>query len=123
MLEHLLFSRMILKLALSKRLIQFIRQSHISNQPSPSPPYATSTGEDMNAKQKADYADIVELIANDIRLANAALMREAAQGHARYEALRLLNPQQFAELWSRALLGRNFDELVDELVKAKNEPK
>ena len=75
----------------------------------------------MNAKQKADYADIVELIANDIRLANAALMREAAQGHARYEALRVLNPQQFAELWSRALLGRNFDELVDELVKAKNE--
>lgn len=77
----------------------------------------------MNAKQKADYADIVELIANNIRLANAALMREAAQGHARYEALRLLNPQQFAELWSRTLLGRNFDELVDELVKAKNEPK
>ena len=48
-------------------------------------------------------------------------MREAAQGHARYEALRVLNPQQFAELWSCALLGRNFDELVDELVKAKNE--
>ena len=77
----------------------------------------------MNAKQKADYAAIVELITNDIRLANAALMREAAQSHARYEALRLLNPQQFAELWSRALLGRNFDELVDELVKAKNELK
>lgn len=53
----------------------------------------------------------------------ANLMREAAQGHARYEALRVLNPQQFAELWSRALLGRNFDELVDELVKAKNELK
>lgn len=50
-------------------------------------------------------------------------VREAAQGHARYEALRVLNPKVFAELWSRALLGRNFDELVDELVKAKYELK
>lgn len=90
----------------------------------------------MNAKQQQFeiIADMLESIAtepecDDVdarrRLLNAcaAIMREAAQGHARYEALRLLNPQQFAELWSRALLGRNFDELVDELVKAKNELK
>ncbi len=59
----------------------------------------------------------------EILMACTTWMREAALGHARYEALRLLNPQQFAELWSRALLGRNFDELVDEIVKAKNELK
>ena len=48
-------------------------------------------------------------------------IREAAQGHARYEVLRLLNPKEFAELWAQSLLGKPFDELVDELVKAKNE--
>lgn len=52
----------------------------------------------------------------------ANLMREAAQGHDRYEALCLLNPKEFAELWAQSLLGRPFDELVDELVEAKNEP-
>lgn len=77
----------------------------------------------MNAKQKADCAVIVELIANDIRLANAALMREAAQGHARYEALRLRNPHTYAELIERNIAGEAFDDMVDELVKAKNEPK
>ena len=84
----------------------------------------------MNAKQQQfeDSACTLELFANDIEYATSAMlnecaahMREAAQGHARYEALRVLDPQQFAELWSHALLGRNFDELVDELVKAKNE--
>ena len=88
----------------------------------PSQLYATSTGEDMNAKQKADCAVIVELIANDIRLANAALMREAAQSHARYEALRCLNPREYTEMWRRNLAGdARFDNMVDELVKAKNE--
>ena len=84
----------------------------------------------MNAKQQQfeqcaiDLESIAEYEgASQSRMLNASLMREAAQGHARYEALRLLNPQQFAELWSRALLGRNFDELVDEIVKAKNELK
>lgn len=85
----------------------------------------------MNAKQHQyeQYASDLELLAADtdtntqyeLLNASAWAMREAAQGHARYEALRVLNPQEFAELWSRALLGRNFDELVDELVKAKNE--
>lgn len=49
-------------------------------------------------------------------------MREAAQGYARYEVLRLLNPKEFAELWAQSLLGKPFDELVDELVRTKNEP-
>ena len=49
-------------------------------------------------------------------------IREAAQGHARYEALRVMNPKDFAEMWARSLLGERFDDMVDELVKAKNEP-
>lgn len=83
----------------------------------------------MNAKQQQfeQYANILESLSNETNARRTLLgscaiaMREAAQGHARYEALRVLDPQQFAELWSHALLGRNFDELVDELVKAKNE--
>ena len=88
----------------------------------------------MNAKQKLfeQYAIVIEMNANgsadsDMPMPQSALMscahgmREAALGHARYEVLRVLNPKDFAELWSCALLGRNFDELVDELVKAKNE--
>lgn len=51
----------------------------------------------------------------------ANLMREAAQGNARYEVLRVMNPKEFAELWARSLLGERFDDMVDELVKAKNE--
>lgn len=36
----------------------------------------------------------------------------------RYEAVRLLNPRQFAELYARNLAGEGaFDELVDELVR------
>jgi hypothetical protein len=90
----------------------------------------------MNAKQERfeQYAIMIENHAKnhsrddpDSHMTRTLLfhcaegMRESAQGHARYEALRVLNPQQFAELWSHSLLGRNFDELVDELVKAKNE--
>ena len=52
----------------------------------------------------------------------ANLMREAAQGHARYEVLRVMNPKEFAELWARSLLGERFDDMVDEIVKDKNEP-
>lgn len=85
----------------------------------------------MNAKQR-DFESIavaLGLLAEDADTGDqyqalkmyARGVREAAQGHARYEALRVLNPKDFAELWSHALLGRNFDELVDELVKAKNE--
>lgn len=55
--------------------------------------------------------------------ASASLMREAAQGHARYEALRKVNLLDFTELWKRNMAGENFDCMVDELVKAKNEPK
>lgn len=49
-------------------------------------------------------------------------MRESAQGHARYEALRCLNPREYTEMWRRNLAGdARFDDMVDELVKAKNE--
>ena len=94
----------------------------------------------MNAKQKQIHGLLIFLESLDVRINEETArndqyvrsrmlkdcvieLREAAQGHARYEALRLLNPQQFAKLWSHALLGRNFDELVDEIVKAKNELK
>lgn len=53
----------------------------------------------------------------------AYAMREAAQGHARYEALRMLTPRTFTELWNRCIAGERFDDMVDELVKAKNELK
>ena len=49
-------------------------------------------------------------------------LREAAIGHARYEDLRMWNRAEFLELWRRNLAGENFDSLVDELVKARNEP-
>jgi hypothetical protein len=39
-----------------------------------------------------------------------------AVGYLRYEALRQLNPTQFAELYSRYLAGAQFDNMVDELV-------
>ena len=48
-------------------------------------------------------------------------LREAAIGHVRYEALRILNPREFSELSWRSIDGENFDSMVDELVKAKNE--
>jgi len=40
---------------------------------------------------------------------------ETAQGHARYEYIRKLNPREFAALYDEALHGRsdNFDDLVD----------
>lgn len=35
----------------------------------------------------------------------------------RYEALRKLSPQQFTELWNKALTGgKTFDSLVEELI-------
>ena len=89
----------------------------------------------MNAKQQQFeiIADMLESIAtepecDDVdarrRLLNAcaARIREAAQGHARYEALRLRNPHTYAELIERNIAGEAFDDMVDELVKAKNEP-
>lgn len=41
---------------------------------------------------------------------------ELARGYVRYEALRKLNPREFAELNRRNLAGERFDDLVDELV-------
>ena len=84
----------------------------------------------MNAKQQQleqcaiDLESLAEYEgASQSRMLNASLMREAAQGHARYEALRLRNPHTYAELIERNIAGEAFDDLVDELVKAKNEPK
>ena len=53
----------------------------------------------------------------------AESMHIAAKCCARYEALRCLNPQQYTDLWRRGIAGENFHDMVDELVKAKNEPK
>lgn len=39
-------------------------------------------------------------------------------GHRRYEALRCLNPRQFADLYAKSLeTGKPLDELVDEIIK------
>lgn len=38
-------------------------------------------------------------------------------GHDRYEAVRKLNVQQFAELFKRNLSGERFDDMVDAMVK------
>lgn len=40
---------------------------------------------------------------------------ELTQGYLRYEALRKLNPMQFAELYKRNLDGEFFDDMIDEL--------
>lgn len=42
---------------------------------------------------------------------------ELAIGFLRFEALRQLNPRQFAELHARNQRGENFDSMVDELCK------
>ncbi len=41
--------------------------------------------------------------------------RELAIGYLRYEALRKLNPRQFAEICLKNLQGENFDALIDKL--------
>ena len=41
-------------------------------------------------------------------------------GYLRYETLRKMNPQQFAELHKRNLNGENFDMMVDAII-IKNE--
>lgn len=53
-----------------------------------------------------------------LREENAALKErvgELEKGHARYEALRKLNVQQFSDLFERNIKGENFDEMVDQL--------
>ena len=37
-------------------------------------------------------------------------------GYLRYEAIRKVNTQYFAELFTRNLKGENFDKMVDDLV-------
>lgn len=44
-------------------------------------------------------------------------VEEVYKAANRYEALRKLSPQEYAELWKRSLMGeKTFDELVDELI-------
>lgn len=47
-------------------------------------------------------------------------MPELTLGHMRYEALRRLNPMDFAELHRRNIAGEFFDDMVDELVVRDN---
>ena len=42
---------------------------------------------------------------------------ELTLGFLRYEALRKLNVKQYSDLVKNNLAGKNFDELVDELVR------
>lgn len=39
-----------------------------------------------------------------------------ALGFLRYEALRKLNPRQFAEIHKRNLNGERFDDMIDQLI-------
>ena len=85
----------------------------------------------MNDKQQQfeQYANILESISNEtgarrtLLSSCAIVMREAALGHARYEIVRCLKTRDFTDLCKRGLDGERFDDMVDELVKAKNELK
>ena len=46
-------------------------------------------------------------------------MDALALGLVRYEAVRLLPPSKFSELFRRSLSGMHFDDLVDELVSER----
>jgi hypothetical protein len=45
---------------------------------------------------------------------------EAVLGYLRYEEMRKLNVNQFAELFKRNIAGENFDKMVDELIYKNN---
>ena len=47
-------------------------------------------------------------------------MPEMCAGYRRYEVVRKLNAQQFAELFNRNLCGEDFDKMVDELIQDAN---
>ena len=42
-------------------------------------------------------------------------MRDALTGNSRYEVLRRLSPREFADLFTRNLVGEKFDAMVDAL--------
>jgi len=49
-------------------------------------------------------------------------VKELALGFLRYEALRIMNPRQFAEFHARNLKGERFDDIVtEELLKWKGQ--
>ena len=86
-------------------------------------------GDEMNATQRLfeQYAYTLDTLADEPdcddpdarrRLLRACAhgMREAATGHARYEALRLCNAREFAELSARNIAGERFDDMVDALM-------
>lgn len=85
----------------------------------------------MNATQRLfeQYSHVLEL-ANDLvcddpqarsRLLRACAngMREAATGHARYEALRRCDARAFVELHARNIAGERFDDMVDALIETE----
>lgn len=41
---------------------------------------------------------------------------EMALGYLRYEALRILHPQQFKEIYRRNIAGEHFDTMIDTLI-------
>ena len=47
--------------------------------------------------------------------------RELILSHLRYEALRILTPQQYRDMCKRNIKGENFDSMVDELIIKNNE--
>ena len=60
-----------------------------------------------------------QLIAFNYKLADAKRLfaqEELVIGWLRYNALRRLNAEQYKQLVSKSLTGRNFDDMVDELV-------
>ena len=74
------------------------------------------------ARQMAEHerdSVVEELIA--LRSAPSAT-GEAAQGYARYEYIRTLNPRQFAALYDEALADERFDDLVDRYRMKKEQP-
>ena len=55
-----------------------------------------------------------------IRMVDDEMNRTLEKSHARYEALRRLNPREFTELYRYNLSsGVSFDSLVDKLIEGK----
>jgi len=63
---------------------------------------------------KIKYSTIGDII--DLCLIDEYNKRAYILGYLRYEALRKLTPQGFYKLWEKNIKGKNFDEMVNELV-------
>jgi hypothetical protein len=64
----------------------------------------------MTSKQKSDLNELTEDTAEQVDI------KELAKGWLRYEKIRTLNAVQFAKLQRRNLEGRNWDDMIDELI-------